>query len=65
MAERAQAPTRLEPSLDTMRARALAGLPIFVTYVLAGDALQNHLEAIDTLLHELCLPIAVIYTPPT
>ena len=46
-----------------MRARALAGLPIVVTHALAGDTLQSHVEAIDTLLHELGLPIAVIYTP--
>lgn len=46
-----------------MKAGTLAGLPIAVTHALAGNALQNHLAAIDTLLHELGLPIAVIYAP--
>jgi len=63
MTERAQTPTPIEPSFDTMRAQTLAGLPIFITHALAGDALQNHLEAISTLLNELGLPIAVIYAP--
>jgi hypothetical protein len=61
--ERAQPPTPVEPSFDTMRSRALAGLPIVVKHALAGEALQSHVEAIDTLLHELGLPIAVIYAP--
>ena len=63
MTDSAQTPTPIEPSIETMRARTLAGLPIVVTHALAGDAWQSHVEAIDTLLQELGLPIAVIYTP--
>ena len=55
--------SRHKRATSSLKARVLAGKPIVITKLLAGDDLENHMRTVDDLIGDLGVPVTVIYTP--